>query len=157
MEEIQRIGNLHDLVQGWPEQEWTERHLPGLRRARTGPLVGCHVNWGEAPPTSKQVNLVRELLLLGKYSQDEILNFHYLRHKLVCSPSKIRKHLTINFDDMHGNPVFKGTRLPLYRILEELAGGTRLEELTEDYPVLSREALEAGLDFARSLVRVFDD
>ena len=58
---------------------------------------------------------------------------------------------------MHGNPVFKGTRVPLYRIIEELADGTKLEELINGYPSLNLEQIQVGLDFAAFLLRIYDD
>lgn len=42
--------------------------------------------------------------------------------------------------------VFKGTRLPASVILANLKSGT-LDELVEDYPSVSRETLEAFLDY----------
>jgi uncharacterized protein (DUF433 family) len=58
---------------------------------------------------------------------------------------------------MHGNPIFQGTRVPVYQVIEELADGTRLEELPECFPSLSHQTIQAGLDFAIRLLRIYDD
>lgn len=107
--------------------------------------------------STRYEDFIRAVLSPGKYSHDELQNYHYLRHKLATGAPLVRRYISVDLDVMHGNPVFSGTRLPLYRVIEEMAGGTSLEELVEDYPVLSPKALEAGLDFVRSLLRVFDD
>jgi uncharacterized protein (DUF433 family) len=84
-------------------------------------------------------------------------NFLYLQRKLSASSTQIRQSVVIDSRIMHGNPVFSGTRVPLYRIIEELADGTRLEDLIEGYPTLSLEEIQVGLDFAASLLRIYND
>jgi len=41
----------------------------------------------------------------------------------------------------HGNPVFKGTRIPVYQILQELVDGTSYKDILEGYPSLNHEHL----------------
>jgi len=84
-------------------------------------------------------------------------NFLFLRRKLTVSPPHVQQAVTIDSRIMHGNPVFAGTRIPLYQILEELADGTTLGELVEGYPSLSLEKIQASLDYLSSLLRVHDD
>ena len=84
-------------------------------------------------------------------------NMGFLRSKLDHSPDNVRNAIRIDPGVMHGNPVFRDTRIPVYQILEELADGTRLEELPESFPTLDREKVQAGLDFAISLLRIYDD
>ena len=63
----------------------------------------------------------------------------------------------MNLQVMHGNPVFRGTRIPIYQIIEELADGTPLAEIPEGYPSLNMEQIQNGLDFAASVLRIYDD
>ena len=51
----------------------------------------------------------------------------------------------------HGRPVIKGTRVPVVRILGELAGGTSREEIIREYGV-TEEDIRAALIFAVELV-----
>ena len=51
-----------------------------------------------------------------------------------------------------GKATIEGTRLSVELILSYLAAGTSEEELLEEYPRLTREAIRACLDYARTLV-----
>jgi uncharacterized protein (DUF433 family) len=63
----------------------------------------------------------------------------------------------MNAQIMHGNPVFRGTRIPVYEIVEELADGTTLAEILEGYPSLMPDQLQYALDFTASLLRIYND
>lgn len=84
-------------------------------------------------------------------------NSWFLGKKLASSPPHVRRAIAIDPLVMHGNPVFQGTRIPVYQVVEELADGTRLEELPECFPSLNDEKVQAGLDFAVRLLRIYDD
>lgn len=84
-------------------------------------------------------------------------NFRFLQRKLSFSSQHIRDSLEIDSRIKHGNPVFKGTRVPIYVIVEELADGATLEDIVEGYPTLNIEQVKAGLDFVASLARIYDD
>ena len=49
---------------------------------------------------------------------------------------------------MRGAVVFKGTRVPLERIVNYLKGNYTIDATLEDYPGVSREQVEAFLDHA---------
>ncbi len=83
-------------------------------------------------------------------------NFQYLQNKLSSGSTTIKQSVMLDSRIMHGNPVFAGTRIPLYRIIEELADGASLEDLVDGYPSLGIEQIQAGLDFAASLLRIYD-
>ena len=51
-----------------------------------------------------------------------------------------------------GQPIVKGTRIPVEIVLEQLALNPDVAELFLDYPRLTREDVQACLDYARSLV-----
>ena len=54
---------------------------------------------------------------------------------------------------MTGKPVVAGTRLTVEGLLERMAAGETIEQLLEAHPRLSREALQAALEFAASALR----
>lgn len=58
-----------------------------------------------------------------------------------------------NPDIMLGKPVIKGTRIPVELILEKLAAGQSESDLLNDYPRLTKEAIQAALAFAAEAVR----
>lgn len=47
-----------------------------------------------------------------------------------------------------GEPVFRGTRIPVHMIAEFLRKGVTRDELLEDYPSLDEESLEAAVRYA---------
>lgn len=60
-----------------------------------------------------------------------------------CSPEKVS-----------GAWVFRGTRVPVTALFENLEGGARADEFLEWFPGVSREQVEAVLEHAqRSLVQ----
>ena len=66
-----------------------------------------------------------------------------------------RDHIERRSDVMFGKPVFKGSRLTVERVLEELAAGTSWSELTEGYPNLTPEKIMAALHFSAWLARQY--
>ena len=47
-----------------------------------------------------------------------------------------RQYITSNPTILFGKPAIKDTRIPVELVLDELAGGTSIEELLEEYPPL---------------------
>lgn len=64
-----------------------------------------------------------------------------------------RQYITSNPNILFGKPAIKDTRIPVELVLDELAGGTSIEELLEEYPRLTREAVYAALAFAADTLR----
>lgn len=55
-------------------------------------------------------------------------------------------------DVMMGKPVFKGTRLTVDHILNEMGIGMSDQELLDNYPTLRREHIRAALLYAAAVV-----
>lgn len=55
-------------------------------------------------------------------------------------------------DVMLGKPVFKGTRLTVQHMLEELGAGMSFDDLLDNYPTLKPEHIRAALQYAAALV-----
>ena len=53
---------------------------------------------------------------------------------------------------MLGKPVFRGTRLTVEMVLEELGTGTTTEELLIQYPSLTPERIRAAMLFAHAVL-----
>jgi uncharacterized protein (DUF433 family) len=68
--------------------------------------------------------------------------------------------MTINWQDyieerkevMMGKPIFKGTRLTVEHVLNELGTGMSPEELLGNYPTLNPEHLQAAMLYAAAVV-----
>lgn len=54
-------------------------------------------------------------------------------------------------DIMDGLPIFKGTRIPVYIILDYLAEGYDTSDIIKDYPGLDEKKIRVALKFAEML------
>jgi uncharacterized protein (DUF433 family) len=66
---------------------------------------------------------------------------------------RYQNRITIDPEIMHGEPVIKNTRIPVYIVLNLLAGGLRPEEILKEYPDLAREDILACLEYAAELAQ----
>lgn len=48
----------------------------------------------------------------------------------------------------HGKPCIKGTRIPVFVILDALAAGMTYEEISDDYPPITGDDIKAALSYA---------
>ncbi len=53
---------------------------------------------------------------------------------------------------MHGEPVFRGTRVPVQTLFDYLEGGDTLEDFLENFPTVSKELAIRALEEARQLL-----
>ncbi|MEZ4959140.1 MAG: DUF433 domain-containing protein [Saprospiraceae bacterium] len=58
------------------------------------------------------------------------------------------KYITTDPGILGGKPIIKGTRLSVQFILETIASGASIENLLEEFPYLSKEAIQEVLNFA---------
>jgi uncharacterized protein (DUF433 family) len=61
---------------------------------------------------------------------------------------KVSDVLSADPEVMSGAVVFKGTRVPVEALFENLAGGTSLTEFLDDFPTVERSQVEAVLHMA---------
>ena len=64
-----------------------------------------------------------------------------------------RTHINIDPNRMHGAPCFRGTRVPVYVVLDNLAGGESAARILEEYPSLKPEHIPAAIAYAAELAR----
>jgi uncharacterized protein (DUF433 family) len=64
---------------------------------------------------------------------------------------KLAERIEIDPKIMHGKPVIAGTRIPVYIILQLLAGGLSTEQICQEYPDLTKEDVQACLAYAARL------
>ncbi len=62
-------------------------------------------------------------------------------------------HIVSTPDTLHGAPRFRGTRIPVSIVLDNLAAGVGGAELQQQYPTLPAEAIPAALAYAADLAR----
>jgi len=64
---------------------------------------------------------------------------------------KIADRIVVDMQVMHGKPVIAGTRIPVYVVLNLLAGGFSPEQVLKEYPDLTLEDVQACLAYAARL------
>ncbi len=76
----------------------------------------------------------------------------YLKRKdqvdILAQQDKSLALIEINPEIMDGLPCIKGTRIPVYMILEMLQDGQSFDPLIKQYPNLNRDKIKAALHFA---------
>ena len=60
-------------------------------------------------------------------------------------------YIEIRPDVMLGKPCLKGTRIPVYLVLEKLAAGETAEQILAAYPQIRRDHVSAALQYAANL------
>jgi uncharacterized protein (DUF433 family) len=66
---------------------------------------------------------------------------------------EIDDRIVIDPDVMVGKPVIKGTRIPVYLIVEFIANGMTEEEILKEYPQLRKEDIKAALLYASKCLK----
>ena len=62
--------------------------------------------------------------------------------------TEIGNRIIIDPRIMGGKPIIKGTRIPVYFILELLSNGWSIEDILKEYPHLTREDILAAIRYA---------
>jgi uncharacterized protein (DUF433 family) len=65
---------------------------------------------------------------------------------------EIKELITVDEDILGGQPVFKGTRVPVETLFDHLEAGVPLDEFLDDFPTVSKEQAIALLDVANKLL-----
>lgn len=64
----------------------------------------------------------------------------------------IHEIITIDKDILGGQPVFKGTRVPVESLFDHLENGVSLDEFLDDFPTVNKEQAVALLNMANKLL-----
>ena len=65
----------------------------------------------------------------------------------------VEKLIQSNPSVMMGKPVIAGTRITVEHILEKLAAGETVEQILDAPPRLTKDAIQAALDFAAKVLK----
>lgn len=66
---------------------------------------------------------------------------------------EINKYIVADPGICNGKPVFKGTRVMVWQVLEMLESGATIEDILASFPSLTREHVKASLSYATDLMR----
>ena len=66
---------------------------------------------------------------------------------------EISDYIIADSEICEGKPIFKGTRIMVWQVLELLGAGININEIVKDYfPQLSKEAILSVLNYASKLI-----
>lgn len=65
---------------------------------------------------------------------------------------EIRELISIDPEVLAGQPVFKGTRVPIETLFDHLEAGISLNDFLEDFPSVSKDQATAALEIATKLL-----
>jgi uncharacterized protein (DUF433 family) len=82
------------------------------------------------------------------------MNFHndLLWLLIKFTIMNVQDLITIDNEILGGQPVFKGTRVPVESLFDHLEAGVSLDEFLADFPTVSKEQAIALLDIANKLL-----
>lgn len=64
-----------------------------------------------------------------------------------------KERVVVDPEIMLGKPVIKGTRIPIYLILDLLAVKRTFSQIIDDYPELTEEDIKAAIEYASSVTQ----
>jgi uncharacterized protein (DUF433 family) len=64
----------------------------------------------------------------------------------------VRDYINIDNEILSGNPVFKGTRVPIQTLFDHLEKGIALDEFLADFPTVSKEQTIVVIEIAGKLL-----
>jgi len=70
----------------------------------------------------------------------------------VTDVEELLDRIVVDPNILVGKPVIKGTRIPVYLIIELIAGGMTIKDVLKEYPELREEDVKAALLYASKLL-----
>jgi uncharacterized protein (DUF433 family) len=64
-----------------------------------------------------------------------------------------KERVVVDPEIMLGKPVIKGTRIPIYLILDLLAAKRTYSQIIDDYPELTEEDIKSAIEYASSVTQ----
>jgi uncharacterized protein (DUF433 family) len=68
--------------------------------------------------------------------------------ELIPADSPLAPFISVNPGRMHGEPCFRGSRVPILHLFEHLRAGDPLREFLEGFPTVTRDQAVAVIDLA---------
>ena len=65
---------------------------------------------------------------------------------------KVKDYINIDKEILSGNPVFKGTRVPIQTLFDHLENGISLNEFLSDFPTVTKDQAIAVIEIASKIL-----
>lgn len=66
--------------------------------------------------------------------------------------ARLQQIVSVDPGLMHGTPCFRGTRVPVRLLLDDLKSGATIDEFLAGCPTVSRKVVEGYLELAQDLI-----
>jgi len=70
----------------------------------------------------------------------------------VIDMEELLSRIVVDPNVLAGKPVVKGTRIPIYLIIELIAAGMNIKDVLKEYPELKEDDVKAALLYASKLL-----
>jgi len=70
----------------------------------------------------------------------------------VVGVEELLERIAVDPNVLAGKPVIKGTRIPIYLIVELIASGMTMKDVLKEYPELKEDDVKAALLYASKLL-----
>jgi uncharacterized protein (DUF433 family) len=80
-------------------------------------------------------------------------NTDYMNVKKMKKKADLLDGIDINPSILAGKPVIKGTRIPVYLILELLSAGYDFKKIINSYPSLKERDIRAAIEYAALTIK----
>ena len=64
----------------------------------------------------------------------------------------VKDYIQIDKDILSGNPVFKGTRVPIQSLFDHVENGISIDEFLSDFPTVRKEQVIAVIEIAGKIL-----
>ena len=65
---------------------------------------------------------------------------------------RVKDYIDIDKEILSGNPVFRGTRVPIQSLFDHLEKGIPLDEFLDDFPTVKKDQAVAVIEMASKLL-----
>jgi len=65
---------------------------------------------------------------------------------------RVKDYINIDSEILSGNPVFKGTRVPIQTLFDHLEKGISLDEFLDDFPTVKKDQAIAVIEIASKIL-----
>lgn len=65
---------------------------------------------------------------------------------------RVKDYINIDKEILSGNPVFRGTRVPIQTLFDHLENGIPLDEFLDDFPTVKKEQAIAVIEIASKIL-----
>jgi uncharacterized protein (DUF433 family) len=76
----------------------------------------------------------------------------YLENLYIWNMYRVKDYINIDKEILSGNPVFRGTRVPIQTLFDHLEKGIPLGEFLDDFPSVKKEQAIAVIEIASKIL-----